>query len=167
MKIKLIITDIDGVWTDAGMYYDNNNNELKKFNTYDSAGINFCKIIKIPVCVISGENQKSVKRRTKKLKIEYVFLGIDDKVKVAENLIKKLNIDFSEVAFIGDDINDYKLLSKVGFSAAPSSAPDYIKKIVKYKLKKKGGEGVFREFIEKLLLELKIDIQSLLINYKG
>jgi len=165
MKIKLIITDIDGVWTDAGMYYDNIDNELKKFNTYDSAGVLFCKMLKIPVCIISGENQNSVKRRADKLKIEHVFLGINDKVEVAKKLIEKLNIDFSEVAFIGDDINDYKLLKMVGYSAAPSSAPDYIKKIVTFSLKSKGGEGVFREFIEKILIEMNIDVHALIEKY--
>jgi len=86
---KLIITDIDGVWTDGGMYYDQNGNELKKFNTSDSAGILFCKGFNIPVAIITGEDTEIVKRRAKKLKIEYLFQGVSDKLKIATELIKK------------------------------------------------------------------------------
>ena len=81
-NIKLFLTDIDGVWTDGGMYYDENGNEFKKFNTSDSAGVLFCKLSKIEVGIITGENSKAVKRRADKLKIKYCYLGIKDKVKV-------------------------------------------------------------------------------------
>ncbi len=161
---KLIITDIDGVWTDGGMYYDNFENEFKKFNTYDSAGILFARMLGIPCSIITGESTNIVKRRADKLKIEYTFLGIKDKVKVANELIPKLGISMKEVAFIGDDINDLNLLKRVGLSACPSSAPDYIKSEVHWVLSKKGGEGVFREFVERILYENNIDIKELLIK---
>ena len=73
MEIKLVLTDIDGVWTDAGMYYDQTGNELKKFNTYDSAGVLWCKMLKIPVGIITGETTEIVKRRAEKLKVDYLF----------------------------------------------------------------------------------------------
>jgi 3-deoxy-D-manno-octulosonate 8-phosphate phosphatase (KDO 8-P phosphatase) len=159
---KLILTDIDGVWTDGGMYYDEFGNEFKKFHTYDSAGVLFCKVLKIPVGIITGEKVNSVKKRAEKLKVDYLFSGIKEKVQVIENLIKELNIQWEEVAYLGDDINDYSLLKKVGISACPSSAPKYIKKIVDWQLEKKGGEGVFREFVEKILSSNRIDIVTLL-----
>lgn len=161
---KLIITDIDGVWTDGGMYYDNFDNEFKKFNTYDSAGILFARMLGIPCCIITGESTNIVRRRADKLKIEYTYLGIKDKVQVANDLISTLDISLDEVAFIGDDINDYNLLSQVGLSACPASAPDYIKSEVDWVLSKSGGEGVFREFVEKILLNNDIDIKKLLIE---
>ncbi|EKF54448.1 3-deoxy-D-manno-octulosonate 8-phosphate phosphatase [Galbibacter marinus] len=161
---KLIITDIDGVWTDGGMYYDNFDNEFKKFNTYDSAGVLFARMLGIPCCIITGESTNIVKRRADKLKIEHTFLGIKDKVQVAEDLISKLGISMDEVAFIGDDINDFNLLKHVGLSACPSSAPDYIRNEVDWVLSKKGGEGVFREFVEKILYQNDIDIKELLIQ---
>ena len=92
MHIKLIITDIDGVWTDSGMYYDENGNELKKFNTYDSAGVIFAKKLNIKTGIITGEETFSVKKRSNKLKVDYLFQGIKDKVSVAKNLISKLCI---------------------------------------------------------------------------
>lgn len=161
MHIKLIITDIDGVWTDSGMYYDENGNELKKFNTYDSAGVIFAKKLNIKTGIITGEETFSVQKRSNKLKVDYLFQGIKDKVSVAKNLISKLGIEWHEVAYIGDDINDYNLLKKVGLSACPSSAPEYIKDIVTWTLDKKGGEGVFREFVEKIIKENNIEITSL------
>lgn len=158
MLPKLILTDIDGVWTDGGMYYDELGNEFKKFNTYDSAGVLFCKMLDIPIGIITGEKIKSVKRRAEKLKVDYIFLAAKDKVSIVEDLIEKIGLNWEDVAYIGDDLNDYFLLKKVGLSACPASSPEYISKVVDWKLKKNGGEGVFREFIEKILLESKIDV---------
>ena len=148
---KLIITDIDGVWTDGGMYYDQTGNELKKFNTADSAGVLFCKLKKIPIAIITGEDTLIVKRRAEKLKIDFLIQGSKNKLIDAQKICDSLKITLNEVAFIGDDINDLELLLKVGFSASPSNAPDYIKKNVKLITKKKGGEGAFREFVEDIL----------------
>ncbi len=154
MDIKLVLTDIDGVWTDGGMYYDNTGNEWKKFNTSDSAGVLFCKKMGIPVGIISGEDTEIVRRRAEKLKIDYLFMGVKDKLKVAGELCDKLGLNLTQdVAYIGDDINDIPLLKKVRISAAPANAPEYVKPYAKWNLKKKGGEGVFREFVEKILDE--------------
>jgi len=150
---KLVLTDIDGVWTDGGMYYDQTGNEWKKFNTSDSAGILICKKLNIPVGIITGEDTEIVKRRSQKLNIEYLFQGISDKVSVAKELISELRIDWKDVAYIGDDIGDIPLLRKVGFSCAPSNAQDYIKKEVHFVTQKKGGEGAFREFVEEIFEE--------------
>lgn len=148
---KLILTDIDGVWTDGGMYYDQEGIELKKFHTYDSAGVLFAHYLNIPVGIITGENTSIVKRRANKLKVDYLFLGCKDKLTIANDLCKELGIKISDIAFIGDDLNDLKLLEQVGWSGAPSTAPEYIKNIVNIKLSKKGGEGVFREFVENII----------------
>ncbi len=154
MEIKLVLTDIDGVWTDGGMYYDNQGNELKKFNTSDSAGILFLKICKIPIGILTGEKTNIVERRAKKLKIPYVFQGVKNKVETAGLLCDKLNIKFENVAYIGDDINDIRLLEKVGLSACPNNSPEYVKNKVNWVLSKNGGAGVFREFIERLLSQM-------------
>jgi len=148
---KLIVTDIDGVWTDGGMFYDQHENELKKFNTYDSAGILFARKSNIPVAIITGEDTHIMKRRAEKLKIELLFMGINDKLGCLELLCRQQNVDMSDVAFIGDDLNDIAVIEQVGFAACPSSAPAYIQSIVDIVMKKKGGEGVFREFVEHLL----------------
>jgi YrbI family 3-deoxy-D-manno-octulosonate 8-phosphate phosphatase len=151
MLPKLIITDIDGVWTDGSMYYDQTSNELKRFHTYDSAGVLFARILNIPVAILTGETTEIVRRRAEKLKIEYLFQGVKNKVEIAKTIIDELNIDFKDCAFIGDDINDVLLMRKVGFSAATNNAPEYIKKEVSYVTQKNGGEGAFREFVEQIL----------------
>lgn len=149
---KLILTDIDGVWTDGGMYYDQSGNEWKKFHTYDSAGVLLAHNFNIPVGIITGENTEIVKRRAEKLRVDYLYLGIKDKVAVVEELLLELNISLKEVAYIGDDINDVKLLQQVGFTGVPASAPTYIREMANIPLSKGGGEGVFREFVESLLV---------------
>ena len=157
MKPKLILTDIDGVWTDGGMYYDNHGNELKKFHTYDSAGVLFCKKLNLPVGILTGETTEIVAKRSEKLKVDHLYQGVENKLDVAKDLCNKYNIDLNDIAYIGDDLNDISLLKSVGFSACPSSAPNYIKKIVHTVLNKNGGEGVFREFVEQLF-----DIESII-----
>ena len=154
MEIKLVLTDIDGVWTDGGMFYDNNGNEWKKFNTSDSAGVMFFRKLNIPVGIITGEDTRIVKRRAEKLRIDYLFMGVRTKLPIAEKLCEELGISLSEnVAYIGDDINDIPLLEKVKISATPANAPEYVKKYAKWNLKKCGGQGAFREFSELILKE--------------
>ncbi len=150
---KLILTDIDGVWTDGGMYYDNTGNEFKRYNTSDSAGVLFCKLLEIPVGIITGEKNNIVQNRAKKLGIDILFMGVKNKLKLVEELCLKYNISISEVAYIGDDINDILVLKKVGISGCPSNAPSYVKKHCSMILDKEGGSGVFREFVEKILGE--------------
>ena len=165
MDIKLVLTDIDGVWTDGGMYYDNKDNEWKKFNTTDSAGILFLRKLGIPVGIITGEDTEIVRRRAEKLKVEHLFMGVQDKLKVARELCAKLGIDITrEVAYIGDDINDIPLLEKVRISATPANAPEYVKPYAKWNLKKNGGEGVFREFAERILQESG-DLNNVIKSY--
>ncbi|MCI6672306.1 MAG: HAD-IIIA family hydrolase [Prevotella sp.] len=154
---KLILTDIDGVWTDGGMYYDQNGNELKRFNTSDSAGVIFAHRMNIPVGIITGEDTEIVKRRSEKCKIDYLYQGINNKLLVARELCAKLHINLNDVAYIGDDIGDMELLKCVGFAGVPANAPNYVKLLANIILEKKGGEGVFREFVEKIFL--KVDVK--------
>ena len=112
--IKLILTDIDGVWTDGGMYYDQTGNEWKKFHTYDSAGVLFAHQKNIPVGIITGETTEIVKRRAEKLKVDFLYQGVRNKVEVANEICQQLGITLDEVAFIGDDLGDIELLKVVG-----------------------------------------------------
>lgn len=148
---KLILTDIDGVWTDGGMYYDGTNVEMKKFHTYDSAGVLFAHHLGIPVGILTGENTEIVRRRSEKLKVDYLYLGTKDKVAITQQLCEELQIEFQDVAYIGDDLNDMPLLKLVGWAGVPSSAPEYVKTLATVPLEKGGGEGAFREFVETIL----------------
>lgn len=165
IDLKLVLTDVDGVWTDGGMYYDQTGNEWKKFNTSDSAGVLFCHELDIPVGIITGEDTKIVSRRAQKLNIDYLYQGISDKVKVAKKIVEELNLTWDQVAYVGDDIGDLQLLTKVGFSASPRNAPSYIKKNVDFVTNKKGGEGAFREFVE-YILDQENKLAKLVESYK-
>lgn len=161
---KLILTDIDGVWTDGGMYYSEKGEELKKFNTSDSAGVILAHLLNIPVGIITGENSQAVAQRGKKLKIDYVFLGTTNKLAKAKELCEELGFDLMDVAYIGDDLNDILLLRNVGLSACPANTPKYIKKEATWRLKKSGGEGAFREFVERIIMQSGINPKELYLS---
>ena len=158
--IRLVMTDIDGVWTDGGMYYSDNGFEMKKFNTSDSAGVLFLKELNIPIYIITGEVSDCVQLRARKLGISGVFMGIKNKLDCGKKICNENNIDLSEAAYIGDDIYDIPLLKEVGLSACPSNSPSYVKQIVNIVLTRKGGDGAFREFVEECILA-KQNIHSL------
>ena len=151
MLPKLVITDIDGVWTDGGMYYTAEGDVMKRFSVKDGWGVIFLRELDIPVAIMTGENTQIVQKRADKLKIDYCYLGVKDKVAQAKELCRELGISLGEVAFIGDDLNDLPLLRLVGYSASPSNTPEYVKREVKYVTVAHGGYGAFREFVEKLL----------------
>jgi len=156
MLPKLILTDIDGVWTDGGMYYDQTDNEWKRFNTSDSAGVLFAHRLNIPVGIITGEETQIVARRAKKLRIDYLYQNVRDKLSVAKSICEEMGITLGDVAYIGDDIGDINLLKEVGIAGVPANAPDYITALGNVPLTKRGGEGVFREFVEAIIGKEKI-----------
>ena len=153
---RIILTDIDGVWTDGGMYYDQTGNEWKRFNTSDSAGVLFSHRLSIPVGIITGEDTAIVTRRSEKLKIDYLYQGVSDKLKVVHEICRNLNVTLAEIAYIGDDLGDLEVLKAVqkagGITGVPSSASGYIRSYSSIDLEKKGGEGVFREFVERIII---------------
>lgn len=151
MKYKLIVSDIDGVWTDGSFYYTQEGDSLRKFTTRDSYGVALAKISKIPVLIISGEENPMVKKRMKKLGIKHVKLGVTNKLGTLMGFCKHQNIKLTEVAFLGDDMNDFKLIGKVGFFACPSDAYPLIRENASKVLSTAGGQGSFREFVELIL----------------
>ena len=151
-KIKLLLSDVDGVLTDAGMYYTEDGDEFKKFCTYDGMGFQLLQKTGIKVGILTTEDRNLNKRRAVKLGLDFDFHGAKDKLKIVKDLCIKENITIDEVAYIGDDINCFSLLSHVGIAACPNNAVDKIKAIPNIiQLNKNGGEGVVREFVELIL----------------
>lgn len=150
-KIKLLAMDIDGVFTDAGMYYSENGDELKKFNTRDGKGIELLKKAGIKTAIITQEETNIVQKRGKKLNVDYIFQNVKDKRNSVEELIQKEALKLDEIAYIGDDLNDNEILKIVGLSATPADGIIENKKVVKYICRNKGGEGCVREFCELIL----------------
>jgi N-acylneuraminate cytidylyltransferase len=154
-KIKLFLTDVDGVLTDGGMYYSENGDELKKFNTRDGMAFQLLREAGIKTGIITSENTKIVENRAKKLKIDYLVQGKRDggKLAAAKEICEKEGITLDEVAYIGDDINCMELLTAAGMKACPADAIVRIKNISNISLlNKKGGEGVVREFVDNQIL---------------
>ena len=151
MKYKLIVSDIDGVWTDGSFYYSREGDIQRKFTTKDSYGVKLCQIIGVPILILSTEENEMVKKRMLKLNIKYVELGIRQKLNSLSRFCEQKGIKLSEVAFIGDDMNDFHLMGKVGFFGCPADSYKQIKKKADLVLESKGGEGAFREFVEHLL----------------
>jgi len=128
-SIKVFITDVDGVLTDTGMYYSEKGDELKKFSTLDGKGFELLRAKNINTAIITSENTAIVDRRAKKLKIDYLYQGVQDKLSVATEICRKENIELENVAYIGDDLNDIELLMNVGFAACPANAMKEVKDI--------------------------------------
>ncbi len=152
-KIKLLILDIDGVMTDAGMYYTESGDQMKKYNAKDGMGIMKAQE-KGLICGIisSGFIDKMVKNRAETLKIKHVYVGRDPKITILRQWCEELSISLNEVAIIGDDINDLSIMREVGLRACPKDAVQEVKKEVDIVLTKNGGAGVVREFIDNFLL---------------
>lgn len=150
-KIKLFVSDVDGTLTDSGMYYSDEGEYMKKFNTRDGMGFQILRENGILTSIITSETSDIVKSRAEKLMIDYFFMGFrnEGKLNQINKLCSKLNIKLNEVAYIGDDINCFELLNKVGFPACPADACSKVKSIEGIMiLKNKGGEGAFREFVD-------------------
>ncbi|MBN1364462.1 MAG: acylneuraminate cytidylyltransferase [Syntrophaceae bacterium] len=153
-KIKLFLTDVDGVLTDAGMYYSENGDELKKFNTRDGMAFQLLREAGVKIGIITSENTKIVENRAKKLKVDYLYKEKRDggKLSAALEICKKEGINLEEVAYIGDDVNCIELLLNVGIAACPADAADQVKGIAGITvLNKLGGEGAVREFSQHIL----------------
>jgi len=151
-KIKIFLSDVDGVLTDAGMYYTESGDEMKKFCTYDGMGFQLLQKTGVKVGILTTEDRQLNRRRAKKLGLDFDFHGIKDKLQITKDLCKKVNVSLDEVAYIGDDVNCFGLLSNVGIAACPSNAVEKIKLIPNIiQLERNGGEGVVREFVELML----------------
>lgn len=153
-KLKLLILDVDGVMTDAGMFFSENGDQIKKYNAKDGMAIMALKKHGVEVGIISsGFKLEMVKARAELLGIEHLYVGRDPKMEILKGWCEKLNIDLAEVGIIGDDINDLQVMKSVGFSAAPADAVPVVKQHVDLVLQAKGGRGCVREFIDHYLLD--------------
>jgi 3-deoxy-D-manno-octulosonate 8-phosphate phosphatase (KDO 8-P phosphatase) len=151
-KIKLVITDNDGVLTDTGVYYSEKGEELKRFSIRDGMGVERLRNhANIETVIVTGENSGSIKSRAKKLNIKEFYLGVKNKLEVLDEILKKNSLSSENIAFIGDDVNDLMLMEKVGFKVTPADGTIFIKKIADYICENKSGNGAFRELAELII----------------
>jgi YrbI family 3-deoxy-D-manno-octulosonate 8-phosphate phosphatase len=143
--------DVDGVLTDAGMYYSESGDEWKKFNTRDGMGIKLLQQAGLITALITQEHTKLVSRRAEKLEIPEVHQGVLDKLAALRQLADKYHLGLDQVAFMGDDVNDLAALKAVGFSAAPADCVPSVGRAVQYRCRKTGGGGAVREVADLIL----------------
>jgi len=127
------------------MYYTDAGDAMKKFCTRDGLGLELLRQHGIETCIITGEKSPIVEARARKLKISRVFIGIQDKKTVLESLIDELHLSWSQVAYVGDDLNDMEVIVRSGLSACPSDAASEIRRVAKYVCRTAGGQGAVRE----------------------
>jgi 3-deoxy-D-manno-octulosonate 8-phosphate phosphatase (KDO 8-P phosphatase) len=150
-KIRLVAMDVDGVLTDAGMYYTESGDELKKFNTRDGMGVALVREAGLTTAILTRESTRLVERRGAKLRIDHIFVGVTDKLTCMRTLLGELGLTLEQVAYIGDDVNDYELLCHVGLAAAVRDASRLPKSVAHIITEAKGGEGAVRELCEIIL----------------
>jgi 3-deoxy-D-manno-octulosonate 8-phosphate phosphatase (KDO 8-P phosphatase) len=152
LKIKLVLTDNDGVLTDTGVYYSDKGELLKRFSIRDGMGVErLRKVLGIETGIITGEISGSIKKRAEKLHIKELLLGVKEKHLLLSEIIKRHKIKPENIAYIGDDVNDIELMKHVGLTASPADGMSFIRSMVDYVCEQKGGHGAFREFAELII----------------
>ena len=147
--IELIILDVDGTLTDGKIIYTNSGDEIKNFDVKDGLAIaSWNKILSKKSAIITGRRSKLVEKRANELSITHLYQGVHDKDKVIDDILKKEGLTWENVAAIGDDLNDLKMLKKAALSFCPNDANEYIKKYVNIVTTKNGGNGAVRQMIE-------------------
>lgn len=150
-KVKLVLTDIDGVLTDNGVYYGEHGEVMKRFSIRDGMGVERLKNIGIDTGIITGETSPAVRTRAAKLKITELHLGIKDKASLFKQILEAKKLTADEVAYIGDDVNDLGIMTLTGFTACPADAMPQVARRVDYVCKNNGGNGAFRELAEYII----------------
>lgn len=146
-NVKLFITDVDGVLTDGKIYYSSNGDTIRIYDMRDGV---FFKLKEkgILTAFCSGEKDDSIKNRAEKLKTDFLIMGSKNKLKDISALLKRINLSFKNVLYIGDDLADIPAMEKAGFSVAVNNAANEVKKCADYITKTNGGEGAVREVFD-------------------
>lgn len=149
-QIKLIVLDIDGTLTDGGIYITESGEEFKKYNTKDGMAIKRLIRKGMHIAFISASKSvKSVTRRAKMLGVEYCYVGDDPKPSILEKWMAELGLDYSQVLFMGDDINDLDVMQRTGISVCPADASPAVQEIANLVLTRNGGNACFRELVDR------------------
>ncbi|MFL3008087.1 MAG: KdsC family phosphatase [Candidatus Neomarinimicrobiota bacterium] len=157
-EVKLLISDVDGVWTDGSIYIGNNNHtqsplEIKRFSVLDGVGVAMAKAASLNIVLISGRYSRATAIRAKELKIKEVYNGSLNKLPIYDNLKKKYKLIDSQIAYVGDDLIDLSVMKKVGFPISVANGNDKVKELSVYITNASGGQGAFREALEWILME--------------
>jgi 3-deoxy-D-manno-octulosonate 8-phosphate phosphatase (KDO 8-P phosphatase) len=149
--IRLIVSDVDGVWTDGRIIYAGDGTEIKEFNVRDGLGVKLAQRAGLVVALLTSRRSPALERRARELGITEVHQGAANKFAELERLSRTLNVPFAQILYAGDDLPDLAAMTRVGISAAPSDAAPEVLAAATWKLDAAGGRGAFREVVERLL----------------
>lgn len=161
-KIKWFFCDIDGTLTDGGVYYSPKGELLKKFSLRDGTGFFLLRQAGIKTGFITTENSPIVEQRAKKLKIDKYIFGTNNKLEAMQEFVKQEGLSLENIAFIGDELNDVKLLASCGLAFAVGDADMRVKGVAEIVCEQMGGNGALREAAEKLLQLQDINIDKII-----
>lgn len=150
-EVQYLVIDVDGTMTDAGIYYDEHGNELKKFCTKDAVGFFTAKNCGIKTMILTGRESEPVRRRMQEMKADYIFQNVKDKKTFLENFMHENRIWKEQIGYLGDDLNDYQGMLLCGFVGCPEDACEEIKSLADYISPVRGGQGAVRDIIAFLL----------------
>ncbi len=151
IKIRLLLLDVDGVLTDGSIILGESNQEAKIFNIKDGLGIKLAQAGGIEIGIITGRTSEAVSRRAAELSIKILYQGQPDKLNAYDQIKNELGLSDDQIAFIGDDLNDLKLIQKAGFGCTVKDACDEVKAKAEYITNHSGGKGAVREIVEVIL----------------
>ncbi len=153
-KIKLVISDNDGVFTDNGVYYSERGEEMKRYSVRDGMGVERLRNSGIETSIMTGEVSPNLKKRAEKLGMKRLYLGVKDKLSMLETVLAETGLQRCELAYIGDDVNDVEIMEEIakeGLTASPRDATVFVEPWCHYRAHADGGYGAFRDFAEWLL----------------
>jgi 3-deoxy-D-manno-octulosonate 8-phosphate phosphatase (KDO 8-P phosphatase) len=150
-RVKLLLLDVDGVLTDGGIVIDDRGGEIKRFDVRDGQGIRLLMEAGVEVGLMTGRSSGVVRRRAKELGIRILYQNVVDKLKVYEKIKRRIGVVDREVAYVGDDVMDLPLLSRVGLAVAVRGAWEGLRSKVHYVSAREGGRGAVREVVELIL----------------
>ncbi len=149
--IELLLLDVDGVLTDGRIIYDSKGRDSKFFDVHDGLGVYVLSKAGIKTILITAKGSRSIRPRAKDMHVEAIFSDISPKTAVLDKIMKKYNVSFDEICFVGDDLVDLGLMKKVGFPIAVFNACPEIKQAASYITLRQGGRGAVREVAELIL----------------
>ena len=152
-KIKYLIIDVDGTLTDAGIYYDEHGNELKKFCTKDAAGFFAAHQIGIKIIILTGRECAATTRRMREMKVDYLVQNCKDKVSYIKNFMEEYHIEKEDIGYLGDDLNDLPGMNLCSFVGCPKDACEEVKQKADYISSINGGYGAVRDIVSYILKE--------------
>ena len=150
-NIELVIFDIDGVMTDGSLFFDNNGDEYKAFNSLDGHGLRMLQECGVRVAVITGRKSELVKHRMSDLGVTLLYQGYRDKIPAFDSLLKEVNLEKNQITYVGDDVVDLPVMSQLEFTIAVQNAHPFVKKHAQWATERYGGRGAVREICEFIL----------------